>query len=129
MMKKIAKSLLMGFLVFLAGLMIFYIAFQITYKKSIKAASSILSASQTTSAAESKTEASGITASTPDCFIARYDGKSIVIYRVTDGKEEFLYTLKLRIEDIPKDELSKLKTGVVLEDKKALASFEEDFTS
>ena len=130
MVKKLVRSLLIGFLVFLTGILIFYAAFRITYKKSVKAASEALSIQQTTSAAVPNGNAlkeSEII--DPDYFIARYDGKSLAVYCVSDGKEEFLYTLNARIEDISESELNELKKGIRLDDKKALASFEEDFTS
>lgn len=65
----------------------------------------------------------------PDYFIARYNGTHLSVFSVSEGKEEFLYTLNVRIEDISPTELNELKNGITLPNKEALASFEEDFTS
>lgn len=129
MLKKFTRSLLIGFLVFLTGILIFYTAFRITYKKSVKAASDAISAQQTASASAQSDGLKESEIIKPDYFIARYDGKNLAIYCVSDGKEEFLYTLNARIEDISENELDQLKEGITLKDKQALASFEEDFTS
>lgn len=129
MLKKFTRSLLIGFLVFLTGILIFYTAFRITYKKSVKTATDALYAQQTASASAQSDVLKESEIIKPDYFIARYDGKSLAIYCVADGKEEFLYTLNARIEDISENELDELKKGITLKDKQALASFEEDFTS
>ncbi len=129
MLKKFTRSLLIGFLVFLTGILIFYAAFRITYKKSVKAASDAISAQPTTSASAQSNVLKESEIINPDYFIARYDGKSLAIYCISDGKEEFLYTLNARIEDISESELDELRKGITLRDKQALASFEEDFTS
>ena len=129
MLKKITRSLLIGFLVFLTGILIFYAAFKITYKKSVKTATDAISAQQIASASTQSNALKENEIIKPDYFIARYDGKSLAIYCVSEGKEEFLYTLNARIEDISESELSQLKKGITLKDKQALASFEEDFTS
>ena len=62
-------------------------------------------------------------AAVPDSggYIARINDK--------DGREEFLYNLKVRLEDISDAEKQNLTAGIRLSNKKALASFEEDFTS
>lgn len=62
-------------------------------------------------------------------YIARINNNALAIYAVKDGREEFLYNLKVRIEDISDEEKRNLTDGVRLSTKKALASFEEDFTS
>ena len=129
MLKKFTRSLLIGFLVFLTGILIFYAVFRITYKKSVKAASDAISAQQTISASAQSNVLKESEIINPDYFIARYDGKSLAIYCISDGKEEFLYTLNARIEDISESELDELRKGITLRDKQALASFEEDFTS
>lgn len=62
-------------------------------------------------------------------YIARINDNALAIYAVKDGREEFLYNLKVRLEDISDAEKQNLAAGIRLSNKKALASFEEDFTS
>ena len=64
-----------------------------------------------------------------DYYIARIEENVLVVYASRDGKDEFMYTLDVRIEDIAADEIGWLEEGVVLDDRQSLASFEEDFTS
>ncbi|MDO5311679.1 MAG: hypothetical protein Q4E94_07195, partial [Clostridia bacterium] len=64
-----------------------------------------------------------------ESYIARIDGDVLAIYAVTDGREEFLYNLNVRIQDISESEKRLLRDGVAIADRQALASFEEDFTS
>ena len=70
-------------------------------------------------------------AAVPDSggYIARINDNALAIYAVKDGREEFLYNLKVRLEDISDAEKQNLTAGIRLSNKKALASFEEDFTS
>ncbi len=127
MIKKLIKGSVLCLSVFAITVLTFFISYKIAYKKSFDRISETFSPSGyfSSSATENLMD-KGIK---PDYFIARYNGTNLSVYAVSGGKEEFLYTLSVRIEDIAESELSELKKGITLPDKQALASFEEDFTS
>lgn len=128
MTKKIVRSIMIGFCVFVAALIISYITLSAAYKTSLKKASEALSPIEENVSAETGSFPSQNT-SLSNYYIARFNGETLAIYICTGDREEFLYTLDARIEDISPRELSQLKEGIILPDKQALASFEEDFTS
>ena len=127
MTKKFLRSLTVGFCVFVATAIVAAIA----YTSAVKTAGSAVRLSQTeqpvTAAPPEPLSAADVIAA--DYYLARCEGGSIAIYACSDGGEEFLYTIDVRIEDIPPDELALLRSGITLTDRHALASFEEDFGS
>lgn len=127
MTKKLIRSIMIGFCVFAATVIIAYFTCMATYRISAQRAAKALAASEPTVSAEP----SNLSTAEPSLsyYIARLDGRNLSVYSCTSGKEEFLYTLDARIEDISEQELTELKKGIILKDKQALASFEEDFTS
>lgn len=127
MIKKLIRGTVVCLFIFTISLSAFFISYKIAYRKSFNRLSETFSHSGIIPS--SATENSNHEIINPDYFIARYNGTNLSVYAVSDGKEEFLYTLSVRIEDISDNELSELKKGVTLSNKQALASFEEDFTS
>ncbi len=128
MTKKLIRSIMIGFCVFVTALIISYITLSAAYKSSIKKASEALSPIEQNVSAETGSFSSQTT-SLSNYYLARFNGETLAIYICNGDNEEFLYTLDARIEDISERELSQLKEGILLPDKQALASFEEDFTS
>lgn len=128
MAKKLMRSITVGFSVFLSAVIIYYTMYFLTYRRTIKATADSLNVGENISARESNEVAEGDVI-VPDSYLARFDGKNIVVYAICNNTEEFLYTIRLRIADISENELAELKKGIMLPDKQALASFEEDFTS
>ena len=112
MTKKFIRNTMIGFCVFIAVIIITYVAVTYLYKASAAKTAAPLTEDDVT-----------------DCeyYLARFNGKGISIFACSNGNEEFLYTIDVRAEDISTDELTKLKEGIILSDKQALASFEEDF--
>ncbi len=129
MLKKLIRSLILSISVFMTTILIFFVGYKIAYKKSINRMYEAFSPAEQLTSAKTEEPLSDREIISPDYFIARYDGRSLSVYSVSDGKEEFLYTLNVRIEDISQEELYELKNGITLPTKQALASFEEDFTS
>lgn len=127
MFKKLIRGTILCLSVFTITVLTFFISYKIAYKKSFGRISETFSPSGYYSS--NATENSSHKIINPDYFIARYNGTNLSVYAVSDGNEEFLYTLSVRIEDIAESELLELKKGITLSDKQALASFEEDFTS
>ena len=128
MTKKLLRSMMIGFCVFITTIIIAYIAFMYAYRFSVGRTTEALGA-ETSALAETLVPLSPDDVINIDHYLARYTGDNLAIYAVCEDKEEFLYTLDARIEDISTEELNELKAGIVLSDKQALASFEEDFTS
>ena len=129
MVKKLIRNFILCLSVFLATILFFFIGYRIAYKKSIDRINSAFSSTEQTTSARAEGLLSDNEIIKPDYYIARYDGRNLSVYSFTDGTEEFLYTLNVRIEDISDIELFELKQGIKLPDQQALASFEEDFTS
>ena len=128
MTKKLLRSMMIGFCVFITTIIIAYISFMYAYRFSAKRTTEALGA-ETSVLAETLVPLSPNEVINIKHYLARYTGESLAIYAVCEDKEEFLYTLDARIEDISAQELDKLKEGIILSDRQALASFEEDFTS
>ena len=128
MTKKLIRSAMIGFCVFVLTIAIAYFVCTAAYRMSAKKASGTITPIE--QAVEAEAEPQDIrTAAEASYYIARFDGENLSVYACADGIEEFMYTLDVRIADITQSELEQLKNGVVLQDKQALASFEEDFTS
>lgn len=128
MTKKAFKSLMIGFCVFIGTLIISSSVYMLFTKSSPNESHDILAAENQAAAANSSTDL-GNAAPNADYYMARCDGHTLSIYACTDGREEFLYTIDARIEDIPQYDLAKLAEGIMLVDRSSLASFEEDFGS
>lgn len=128
MTKKLLRSMMIGFSVFITTIIIAYISFMYAYRFSAEKAAEALGA-ETSAIAETLVPLSPNDVINIEHYLVRYTGDSLAIYAVCEDKEEFLYTLDARIEDISAEELNELKEGIILSDKQALASFEEDFTS
>ena len=127
MTKKFIRNTMIGFCVFIAVIIITYVAVTYVYKISAaKTAANVLPVEEPASA---QTIAPLTEDDVTDCeyYLARFNGKGISIFACSNGNEEFLYTIDVRAEDISADELTELKEGIILSDKQALASFEEDF--
>ncbi len=129
MINRFFKSIMVGFCVFITTAAIAYIACLCIWNFSVKEAAETLSRTEPAVAAEATVALNPGDVIAADYYIARYDGHTLSIYACSGEREEFLYTLDARIEDISIQELEELKRGIVLSDKYALASFEEDFTS
>lgn len=129
MKNRFLKSIMVGFCVFITTAVIAYAACMCIWHLSVKEATDALSDAEPAVAAEASLPLAHEDIIKTDCYIARYDGNALSIYALCGEKEEFLYTLDARIEDISFTELEQLREGIVLADKQALASFEEDFTS
>ena len=128
MINRFLKSIMVGFCVFIITALVAYLAFMYMWKSSAsKAAGAFIEA--TPAAAESFSPLAPDETIPADYYVARYDGSTLSIYAGSGDHEEFLYTLDARIEDISSAELALLRKGIILHDRQALASFEEDFTS
>ena len=119
---------MIGFCVFITTIIIAYITFMYAYRFSVERTTEALVA-ETPALAETLVPLSPNDVINIEYYLARYTGDSLAIYAVCEDKEEFLYTLDARIEDISTEELNELREGIILPNKQALASFEEDFTS
>ena len=128
MTKKLLRSMMVGFCVFIATIIIAYLTFMYAYRFSTEMATDALGTT-TATASEALVPLSPGEVINVDYYLAKYTGNSLAIYAICEDKEEFLYTLDARIEDISAEELNGLKDGIILPDKQSLASFEEDFTS
>ena len=127
MTKKLIRSVMIGFCVFVLTVAIVYFVCTTVYRMSAeKESGAVVPIEQ---AVEAEAEPQDIRTAEEGYYIARFDGENLSVYACTGGNEEFMYTLDVRIEDIGQSELEQLKGGIVLHDKQALASFEEDFTS
>lgn len=129
MTKRLLRSVMIGFCVFIAAIIIAYVTFTSAYKISAQRTTEALTAASKPAAAHTDEPLRTEDITHVSSYLARYDGTNLAIFACTDGNEEFLYTLDVCIEDISPSELSRLKDGIELSDKQALASFEEDFTS
>ena len=126
---KFLRNTMIGFCVFISVIIITYVTVTYLYRASAaKAAASVLPVEESAAAstAEPLTD-ENITAC--DYYLARFNGKGISVFVCSGSGEEFLYNIDIRASDISDEEMSKLKEGIVLPDKQALASFEEDFSS
>ena len=127
MAKRYVRITMIGFCVLVFAAACAYLVYMGTSGTSEESASVFSRAEQPALAESPRTGAEALPAA--EFYLARVSGETLGIYACTGGREEFLYTLSVRIEDIPKEELSLLSRGIVLTDKESLAIFEEDFTS
>lgn len=126
---KILRSIMIGVCVFLSVIIIAYVSLTYIYRQAENRAAKALLTIDTPATAETSEAPAANAVDAIGLYIARIDGDALAIYAVTDGREEFLYNLNVRIQDISEDEQRLLREGITLADKQALASFEEDFTS
>ncbi len=62
-------------------------------------------------------------------YTVRLEGETLSIYASANGKEEFLYTESVYINDLSSSDIEILKNGVTLSTHSELTSFIENFTS
>lgn len=127
MTKKALRNIMVCFCVFIFTIIVAYIASMYSYNLTLEKASEVIGTSAPDHATLKPLKDDDLIA--VNHYVARYNGEYLAIYAATNDNEEFLYTLDARIEDISKEELEELIHGIILPDKQALASFEEDFTS
>ncbi len=128
MLSNLLKRLAIGVGIFTAVILFCIIVSRITYKNSLDKLNSALPPSNQ-AVSVSASESDEHTSETADCFYAKLEGENISIYSISGDKNEFMYSLKIQVKDISEKELEELKKGIILKDRQALASFEEDFTS
>ena len=128
MTKQSLKSIMTGFCVFVATAIIFWLIYMVSVGTSAEKALEGLAAEEQSVSASSK-PLSKDDIIYADYYLARCEGNTLSVYACSDGNEEFLYTIDVRIEDLSPDDLLSLQTGVILNDRQSLASFEEDFGS
>lgn len=129
MTERVLKNIMAGVCVFLTVVIAAYVLYGYIRQGGDRgtAEPTAETAADVRAASDSKSDVSAA----PDSggYIARINDNALAIYAVKDGREEFLYNLKVRLEDISDAEKQNLTAGIRLSNKKALASFEEDFTS
>lgn len=125
MTKKILLNVIIGLCVFITAVIIAYVA--VTYMTEVSHTSTQTLPAEHYVSAETTDLPKNVDANC-DCYLAQFNGKDISLYACTGNNKEFLYTISIRPEDISADELEKLKNGIILPTKEALASFEEDFS-
>ncbi len=128
MTKYFLRRMMIGFCVFVAATIAAAAAYMSAAKISAERSLKSISVTEQPASAQAEplTRKDVIVA---DYYVARCDGNALSVYACSDNGEEFLYTIDVRIEDIPPDDLANLQQGVVLRDRQSLASFEEDFGS
>lgn len=129
MTKRLLRSAMIGFCVFIATIIVAYFTFTTAYRTTAHKAAEALAPAEQTVAAEEEVPLAESDITAVKYYLAKYDGTNLAIYACSDKGNEFLYTLDVRIKDISADELNRLSAGIRLDDKQALASFEEDFSS
>ena len=132
MAKKIFRSLALGIIVFAVAVLAGYLSYVITYRYQTQKVKESLAAQDTVAAAPVYGEAQPLSEDAVllvDHYIARLENNNIAIYTSSGGKESFLYTLNIHPGDLTNEDMAQLTQGVILKDKQALTSFEEDFTS
>ena len=96
MTKKFIRNTMIGFCVFIAVIIITYVAVTYLYKASAaKTAASVLPVEEPAAA---QTAAPLTEDDVTDCeyYLARFNGKGISIFACSNGNEEFLYTIDVR---------------------------------
>lgn len=130
MVKKLFKSLSVGLIVFMAAILCGYISYVITLRYQTELLSDIAKKDNVSAAANMSTLP--LSESEPilvDYYIARLEDNKLSIYISSNQKEAFLYSLDIYEADFPKEDIERLRNGVILKTKQDLTSFEEDFTS
>lgn len=129
MAKKFLKSLITGIAVFAVSVLCGYISYLITFRYQTQKMEETL-LKDTAAAANSDTaplaEEDIIQV---DYYTARLENNDIAIYVCSGNKESFLYSLGVYAYDFPAADLERLKEGIILNSRRELTAFEEDFTS
>ncbi len=128
MKNNLLRSLSIGFCVFAATILIALISYFISYRISAKKVAETLASAEKSVNAQTEPLTSDEIISA-EYYLARLEDDDISLYACSENTEEFLYAIDVPINEISDEELTRLKNGIVLKDKEALASFEEDFTS
>lgn len=131
MSKKIFKGLLIGMIAFALAVLIGYTSYIIALNHALSKTKASLQAPDTATA-EVYTEQIPLSTNSvtiAESYIARLENDNISIFAVTNGRESFMYNLDVYLGNLPESDLALLKNGVLLQDKEALARFEEDYTS
>ena len=130
MTERVLKNIMVGICVFLTVVIAAYVMYSYIYNPGKHGAAETAAESVPSVSAEYDSNSAADPYDSADFggYIARIKDDTLAIYAVNDGREEFLYNLNVRIEDISDAEKKNLTEGIRLSDKKALASFEEDFT-
>lgn len=129
-MKKIFKSLSVGLIVFMAAILCGYISYFITLRYQTELLGDLASKDKVSAAVNSGALPLSENEAVPvDYYIARLEDNKIFIYVSSNGKEAFLYSMDIFEADFPKEDIEKLRHGVILKTRQELTSFEEDFTS
>ncbi len=126
MSKKFFRAITLGVIIFSIACLAGYLSYLAVYNHQSKMLNerynSGVFADTAPTAGESIPVSNGIK------YIAKFENDDISIY-MSDGTEEiFLYSLDIYTKDLPVEDIIRLKEGIVLETKEALAAFEEDFT-
>ena len=132
MAKKFFRSLTLGVIVFAVAVLVGYLSYVITYHYQTQKLRESVLLQDSAAAAPVFQDAQPVTDDQPirvDHYIARLENKDIAIYMVAEGQEFFLYNLNIYTGNLPAADLLRLQEGVVLQNRKDLASFEEDYTS
>ena len=91
-------------------------------------ADAAVTASTQSSPSSVETEPTAATAEF-DFYIVRLEGDALGVYASFGGTEEFLYTENVYKNDLTKEDLSLLSSGVKLKNAEELTGFIENFTS
>ncbi len=78
---------------------------------------------------EEKSYSKGDTHIRLDHYIVRLEGQELSVYASTGGKEEFLYTEPIYVNDLSAEDIETLRNGVNLDNSSELTGFIENFTS
>ncbi len=129
-MKLFYKRALMGLLIFALAAAAGYGSYRLTMRYCMEqlAKETMVSAAATP---QTHTEAPATDRETIHAtyYTVRLENGKISVYAVNDENESFLYHLNTRTESLSPEDKSMLEQGIRLSDRKALASFEEDFTN
>lgn len=129
MAKKFLKSLSVGLIVFFIAILCGYISYTITLKYQKELLDDIAgkdnvaaTSSQTVTLKDGETVMA-------DYYVARLEEDKIAVYVSVNQKEAFLYSMDIYETDFPKEDIEKLRNGIIFNTRQELTSFEEDFTS
>lgn len=129
MAKKIFKSLMLGIIIFSVAVLSGYVSYVVTYRQQNQMTEPDIIADTAAAAEVSGSDADTAAAQSDTHYIARLENDNISIYINSSGKESFLYTLGISPGELSSEDIRQLEHGIVLEDRRRLAAFEEDFTS
>lgn len=128
MAKKFFRSLAVGILVFAVAILAGYLSYVVTCRYQDRNALPVTDSAFATPVSQ-ETEPLIGPLRLERYYLARLENDDISIYLLENGKESFLYNLDIYIGDLPEEDRTRLKKGIVLTTKQELTSFEEDYTS